>query len=263
LPKSANMDLRGKTILITRAATQSEELRTGLEAAGAKVIECPAIEIVPPDDWTSVDRAALQIHTYHWLIFTSTNAVTHFLERLRLLGVECRIPIAAVGTGTAARLGQWHLTAERIPKDFRAEGLLDQFEDNLKGVRILIPRAETAREILPEELRRRGATVDVVSVYRTVKPSAGSLSRLREALAHESIDAVVFTSPSAIRNVAEVVGEDLSSRLASIPIAVIGPIAREAVEAAGLQAAILPSRATIQDLIDSIRSYFSSLKKGT
>src|SRR5688572_3470891 len=252
------MDLRGKTILITRAATQSEELRTGLEAAGAKVIECPAIEIVPPDDWTAVDRAALQIHTYHWLIFTSTNAVTHFLERLRLLGVECRIPIAAVGTGTAARLGQWHLSAERIPKDFRAEGILDQFEDDLNGVRILIPRAESAREILPEELRRRGATVDVVSVYRTVKPSE---SRLRETLANETIDAVVFTSPSAIRNVAEIMEGNFAAGLASIPVAVIGPIAQEALEYEGLKATISPNRATIRDLVESIRSYFSNQNK--
>ena len=252
------MELRGKTILITRAAAQSEELRAGLEAAGARVIECPAIEIVPPDDWTEVDRVALALHTYDWLILTSVNAVSHFMERLRVLGVACRIPIAVVGTGTASRLAEWNLQASRIPKDFRAEGLLDEFEENLNGIRILMPRAETAREILPEELRQRGATVDVVSVYRTVKPSG---SRLRETLASETIDAVVFTSPSAIRNVAEIMEGNLAAGLASIPIAVIGPIAREAVESAGLQATISPNRATIQDLVESIRSYFSNRDK--
>ena len=256
------MDLRGKTILITRAATQSEELRAGLEAAGANVIECPAIEIVPPGDWTEVDRAAHQLPGYDWLIFTSTNAVTQFMERLRVLGLTCNIPIAVVGTGTAARLGEWHLKANRIPKDFRAEGLLEQFEDNLNGVRILIPRAETAREILPEELRRRGATVDIVSVYRTVKPVA-SLSRLREMLESETIDAVVFTSPSAIRNVAEMMEGNLASGLASIPIAVIGPVAREALESTGLKASIMPDRATIQDLVESIRTYFSNRSTDT
>jgi uroporphyrinogen III methyltransferase/synthase len=253
------MELRGRTTLITRAATQSEELRTGLEAAGARVLECPAIEIVPTEDWTAVDRAAQNLHTYNWLILTSTNAVTHFMERLKVLGVACNIPIAVVGTGTAARLNEWNLKASRIPKDYRAEGLVDQFEQDLKSIRILIPRAEAAREILPEELRRRGAAVDVVTVYRTVKPLA-SLSAFREMLAVEKIDAVVFTSPSAIRNVAEAVG-DLASTLASIPIAVIGPVAREAAESAGLQVRILPDRATVQDLIESIRSYFSTRGK--
>jgi uroporphyrinogen-III synthase len=254
------MELRGRTILITRAATQSEELRTGLEAAGARVLECPAIEIVPVEDWTAVDRAARNLHTYDWLILTSTNAVTHFMERLRILGLACSIPIAVVGSATAARLSEWNLKAARIPEDFRAEGLLVQFERDLKGIHILIPRAETAREILPEELRRRGASVDVITVYRTVKTLA-SLSAFREMLQGEKIDAVVFTSPSAIRNVAEAVGGDLASTLASVPIAVIGPVAQEAAESAGLHVKILPDRATIQDLIESIRSYFSTRGK--
>jgi len=251
------MELRGRTILITRAATQSEELRTGLEAAGAFVIECPAIEIVPVEDWTEVDYAAARLPGYDWLILTSTNAATYFLERLNTLGLTCSVPIAAIGVATAARLAAFCLRASRIPADFRAEGLLALFEQDLTGKRILIPRAETAREILPNELRRRGATVDVVTVYRTIKPQ-GALTGIRETLSREEIDAVVFTSPSAIRNVAEVLGEDFVSSLGSIPIAVIGPVAQGAVEAAGLRVSIRPDRATIRDLIAAIRSYFSN-----
>ena len=252
------MELRGKTILITRAATQSEELRIGLEAAGARVMECPAIEIAPLSDWTEVDRAASNLHTYDWLILTSPNAVTCFMERVRALGVTCETPIAVVGAGTAARLASWDLTPSRVPSDYRAEGLLDAFERDLNGMRILLPRAEVAREILPEELRRRGATLDVVTVYRTVKPAEG-LSSFREAATGEKIDAVVFTSPSAIRNIAETLGGDLESILGPIPIAVIGPIAKEALETAGLRTAILPGRSTIPDLIEAIRSYLSNL----
>jgi uroporphyrinogen III methyltransferase/synthase len=251
------MELRGRTILITRAAAQSKELRAGLEAAGARVIECPAIEIVPVEDWTEVDRAASRLQTYDWLIMTSGNAVTHFMERLRTLGLSCSVPIAAIGSGTATRLAGWNLTASRIPIDFRAEGLLDLFEQDLAGVRILIPRAEAAREILPDELRRRGAAVDVVTVYRTVRPPA-ALAEVRDILAREKIDAVVFTSPSAIRNFAEVLGEDFVSTLRPIPIAVIGPVARDAAEEAGLQVKIVPKRATMQDLIEALRSYFSN-----
>lgn len=251
------MELRGRTILITRAAAQSEELRTGLEDAGARVIECPAIEIVPVEDWTEVDRAASRLETYDWLILTSTNAAKHFLERMSALGTTCSVPIAAIGTATATKLAQWNLRASRVPGDFRAEGLLALFEQDLTGMRILIPRAESAREILPDKLRRRGATVDVVVVYRTVKPDA-ALAKLRETLSQEKLDAVVFTSPSAVRNVSEALGEDFTSSLGSIPVAVIGPVAREAVEASGLQVRIVPERTTIQDLIEAIRSYFSS-----
>jgi uroporphyrinogen III methyltransferase/synthase len=251
------MELRGRTILITRAAAQSEELRAGLEAAGARVVECPAIEIVPVEDWTEVDRAASRLQTYDWVILTSANAVTHFMERLRTLGLSCSVPIAAIGSGTATRLAGWNLTASRIPMDFRAEGLLDLFEQDLSGVRILIPRAETAREILPDELRRRRAAVDVITVYRTVRPLT-ALAGVRDTLAREKLDAAVFTSPSAIRNIAEVLGEDFVSSLRSIPIAVIGPVARDAAERAGLQVKILPRRATMQDLIEAIRFYFNS-----
>ena len=99
------MELHGKTILITRAASQSEELRAGLEAAGARVIECPAIEIVPVEDWTEVDRAASNLPNYDWLIFTSSNAVELFMRRLQALGLTCSTPIAVVGAGTAGTFG--------------------------------------------------------------------------------------------------------------------------------------------------------------
>jgi uroporphyrinogen III methyltransferase/synthase len=240
------MDLLGRTILITRAASQSGDLRTGLEAHGARVLECPAIEIVPVDDWTAVDRAAANVNSYQWIIFTSANAVDHFMPRVSLQGVVCEVPIATVGTSTARKLQEWNLSASRIPASFRAEGLLEAFPADLRGEKILIPRAAAARKVLPEELRRRGATVDVVTVYRTVN--------LKPNLLEEKIDVIVFTSPSAIRSFAESFGEELSVRLQEIPIAVIGPVAREAAESVGLKVAIQPDRATVQDLIESIRA---------
>ena len=183
------MTLSGKTILITRAASQSGDLRKGLEALGAQVLECPSIEIVPVEDWTIPD-----LNSYDWLIFTSTNAVEQFMQR----GLKCTIPIAAVGTSTARKLQDWGLTASLVPETFRAEGLLEMFPADLHGVRFLLPRAETARELLPEELRRRGAAVDVVTVYRTVK---ADMADLRTTLTSQKIDVVVFTSPSAVYSV--------------------------------------------------------------
>jgi uroporphyrinogen III methyltransferase/synthase len=259
------MDLHGRTILITRAASQSGALRAGLESYGARVIECPAIEIAPVDDWSDVDRAILSVNTYDWLIFTSTNAVDHFMRRVREHGVSCSVPIAAVGHVTAGKLQEYGLRASKVPSDFRAEGLIGMFPQNLAGVRILIPRAEKARELLPDELRKRGATVDVVAVYRTQK-AATSLGHLGTLLATEKIDAAAFLSPSAIRYFTEELAacaEATQRSFETIPVAAIGPVAREALEAAGLRVAIQPVRATAADLVEAIRAYFNNPKKNT
>jgi uroporphyrinogen III methyltransferase/synthase len=127
----------------------------------------PAIEIIPPEDWAEVDRAVSNLAVYDWVIFTSTNAVELFMKRVTAAGTACRIPVAAIGAATAIKLAQWNITPSRVPTTFRAEGLLDLFPADLRGLRILIPRAKTAREVLPEELRRRGAIVDVLTVYRS------------------------------------------------------------------------------------------------
>jgi uroporphyrinogen III methyltransferase/synthase len=236
--------LIGKTILITRAALQSAELRARLEDLGARVIECPTIQIVPPTTWKPVDDAIRRLHTYQWLLFTSANAVEQFMDRMR--GRRPTIPIAVVGSATASRLAEWSLQASLMPQEFRAEGLLEAFSENLVGTRILFPRAEVARELLPDELRRRGAVVDVVTVYRTVKAFAGNIG---EILQSERIDCIVFTSPSTIP-------EGLSSVPNETALAVIGPVTREAAQLLGLKPDIVPLQSTVPALVDAIETYF-------
>ena len=248
------MDLLGKTILISRAATQSDELREALSTLGARVLECPAIQIVPIDDWTDVDRAIADIRAYHWLLFTSANAVEHFMGRVDASGGRITVPIAVVGPATARKLQDWNLSPSLAPESYRAEGLLEAFPADLSGARILFPRAETAREILPDELRRRGAHVDVVTVYRTVK--AEGLSELSRFFKESSIDCVVFTSPSTARFMAEALDDEFQSLMKSVAVAVIGPVTREAVESLGLKATIQPDRATVSDLAQSIVQNF-------
>jgi uroporphyrinogen III methyltransferase/synthase len=256
------MDLLGKTILITRAASQSDSLRNGLESAGARVIELPAIQIVPLEDWTEVDRAVANLPSYDWVIFTSANAIEHFMPRVQKAGMECRVSIAVVGTSTAQSLQKWNLAASLVPSSFRAEGLMEAFPTNLSGMRMLLPRAETAREILPDELRRRGATVDVVPVYRTAKSSMDPQD-VAAIFSQERVDAVVFASPSAVRFFTDVLAEDLSSTLGPIPIATIGPVVREAVESLGLKVSIQPEQATMPDLTRAICRYFRGPQEGT
>jgi uroporphyrinogen III methyltransferase/synthase len=238
------MALTGKTIVITRAASQSGELRNRLEDLGARVIECPTIQIVPPKSWKPVDDAIRRIHTYQWLLFTSANAVEQFMDRMG----ERRpsIPVAVVGSATAAKLGDWGLKAAVVPKEFRAEGLLAAFPENMVGTRMLFPRAETARELLPDELRRRGATVDIVTVYRTVKAFSGNIGEILET---EPVDCVVFTSPSTIPDGLH----NLPTRTA---LAVIGPVTREAALLLGLKPDIVPVESTIQSLVEAMKVYF-------
>jgi len=247
------MELSGKTILTTRAASQSGELRLKLEALGARVIECPTIEIAPVDDWTAVDDAIRRLRSFDWLLFTSANAVEYFMKRVQLSGQTCSNSIAVVGTATARKLREWNLEPSIVPKEFRAEGLLNAMPANLYRALILFPRAETARDLLPKELRRRGARVEIVTVYRTVRPEQGVTS-IAEIVASERIDCIVFTSPSTIKYLAESVGEPILKLLSKVPIAVIGPVTGNTASKLGFQPRIVPNQSTIDALVAAIRT---------
>jgi len=253
------MDLTGKTILTTRAASQSGELRSKLEALGARVIECPTIEIVPIDDWSAADGAVQNLGSYEWLLFTSANAVEYFMQRVDAAGVKCQVPVIAVGSATARRARERNLNPDIVPREFRAEGVLEAMPQDLYGTKILFPRAETARDLLPQELRRRGARVDIVTVYRTIRPAAGS-TPMAEIIASEKIDCIVFTSPSTIRYLAESVGEPILKLLSKVPIAVIGPVTREAVQEFGLETRIVPQESTIEALVAAIQNALSETR---
>jgi uroporphyrinogen III methyltransferase / synthase len=239
------MPLSGKTVVITRAASQSSELRARLESSGARVIECPTIHIVPPTSWKPVDDAIRKLNTYNWLLFTSANAIEQFMDRMGELRPS--VPIAVVGSATGRKLAGWNLKPSLMPKDFRAEGLLEAFPEILVGTRILFPRAEVARELLPDELRRRGATVDIVTVYRTVKALSGNIG---DILAAERVDCIVFTSPSTIP-------EDLHMLPTGTALAAIGPVTREAAQLLGLKPDIVPVESTVQALVTAIEDYFN------
>jgi uroporphyrinogen-III synthase len=252
------MERRGKTIAITRPLAQSESLRSGLELHGFEVVECPAIEIVSTEDWTALDAAIDSLATFDWLLLTSANASDIFFRRLSQRNAQCQIPIVAVGEATAEHAAQWGPHDVLRPADeFRAEGLLKVFPADLRGKRVLFPRAEAARETLPRELRRRGADVEMVPVYSTRKCEPG-IALLRDRLESHAIDCVVFTSPSAVRFVALEFGARLEPLLAGVSIASIGPIVREAIQQSGLAVDIEPPRAKVADLVEAIATHFSS-----
>jgi uroporphyrinogen III methyltransferase/synthase len=256
--------LFGKRVLMTRAKEQAAELAERLAAFGAEPIEAPTIRIVPPADWAPVDRAISQINTYDQVIFTSVNGVSRFMTRLDVNGLDARClagrQICCIGPRTAQELEQFGVKADVIPADYQAEGVIETLgRRDLRGTHILIPRAEVARELLPDELRARGAHVDVVSVYRTITPSEEG-EEWRRQLTDGHIHVVTFTSSSTVRNfVAMLGGVDLvKPLLQSVVVAAIGPITAQTAEEFGLTVSIVPGENTIPALVDAIVRHYGS-----
>lgn len=255
--------LFGKRVLMTRAKEQAGELAGLLAASGAEPIEGATIQIVEPKDWAPVDQAIDAIDRYDWLIFTSVNGVGQFMNRLRALGHDARSlagrRICCIGPRTAEELAQYGVNADVVPVEYQAEGVLATLaESDLSRARILIPRAEVARELLPEELRASGAVVDVIPVYRTEIPRE-SIDGWKRLLADRQIDIVTFTSSSTVRNFIELVGGEAQARLLiqSVAVACIGPITAQTARDAGLAVAIMPGENTIPALVEAMAGYFS------
>jgi uroporphyrinogen III methyltransferase/synthase len=194
--------LSGKRIVITRPRKQAGELTRRLTELGAKVIELPTISIEPPADYEPMDRAIAQLHQYDWLIFTSVNGVQSFFNRLRHFGNDSQdiehLKVVAIGPQTAGRLRDEGVHVYLVPAKYQAEGILEGLNAaEIRGRRILMPRAARAREILPQTLRQWGASVDVVQAYETVLPHRQS--GLHE-LFQKQIDVITFTSSSTVEN---------------------------------------------------------------
>ena len=257
--------LFGKRMLMTRARDQAAELAMMLIANGAEPIEAPTIQILPPTDWSPVDRAISAIGAYNWLIFTSMNGVAQFMTRLHERGLDARSlaggRVCCIGPRTAQELERFGVKADVIPADYQAEGVLAALGgQDLQDARVLIPRAEVARELLPDELRVRGAHVDVVPVYRTLAPKEGDVEGWRRQLMDRQIHVVIFTSSSTVRNFVELLGgvDPVRTLLRSVVIACIGPVTARTVVEFGLTASIVPEENTIAALVDAIVQFYGS-----
>jgi len=245
------LPLFGKRIVVTRAAGQAAELTAPLEELGAEAILLPAIEIRPPDDPAPLDRAISHLDSYDWLIFTSVNGVEKFIERLDCSAGDLRVlraRICAIGPATRAAVEALHLKVDRMPAEYVAESLVEAFAaDDLRGKRILLPRAAVARDLVPAELSRRGAVVNVVEAYRTVAP--GDLSqRCREVLGRKP-HWITFTSSSTVNHFVAAAGRDA---LQGIRIASIGPITSATLRENGLAVDAEAEPHTIPGLVDAL-----------
>src|SRR5208337_2851157 len=198
--------LFGRTVVVTRSRETASQFATALRRLGAEVVEFPTIETAPPRSYARLDRAIKRIDSFDWIIFTSAMGVESFVERLKSRGRDIReigrASIAAIGPATAARLADYALRVTAVPAEYRAEQIVPAIGiKRIRGKRFLIPRAEVAREALPEILRAKGAgEVVVAPAYRTVKPKGARIERMRELIASGAIDLVTFTSSSTVTN---------------------------------------------------------------
>ena len=250
--------LFGRHVVVTRARAQAGELSQQLEALGAEVYEFPTIEIQPPEDFGSLDEAIRSLDSFGWLIFTSVNGVDAFLERLSHHDLDLRsIPraakVAAIGPATAQRVREAGLRVDVIPKEYRAEALLEEFSgDSLSGKRILIPRAKVAREVLPEKLREAGAEVVVPPAYQSV-PSAEGKDELAKRLGSGEVDCVTFTASSTVENFVAAFGEEEAVRLLQgTRVACIGPITADTARKHGVEVGIEAGEYTIPGLVEAV-----------
>lgn len=265
-----NKPLFGQRILITREYTKDYE---PLEDLGAEIFEFPTIEIAPPESYKEMDESIDKIEAYNWIIFTSANGFKYFMQRLLDKDRDIRdlrgIKICAIGTKTAEAIKNYGIKVDLIPEEFNAEGLISAIVQKLgsaegeisdfpsfrtsalKGLKILLPRAEVAREIFPQKVRELGGEIDIPVAYRAIKPEKHG-KRLKRFLKEGRISVATFTSAATFNNFINIMGDDALHVLKDVTIAAIGPVTAKAIEKAGLKVAIMPKEATIQAMVDQI-----------
>jgi uroporphyrinogen-III synthase len=282
---SANQPLSGVRVLVGRAKHQAGALSTELRKRGAEVLEIPFIEIRKPRSFRPLDSALKNLHTYDWLILTSVNGVEAMWTRLEILqrtstshGVtwksgssgprstlqnarasapEGRLRVAAIGPATKKAIEQRNVKVDVVPKEYVAESVVRSLKAKVKGKRVLLVRAKVARDVIPRDLRKAGAHVDVVEAYETVVPQS-SRRQLQSALKNPKRrpHVVTFTSSSTVKNFVELLGvrdqRKLRLLLDGVRMSSIGPVTSTTLRASGLSVDIAAEEFTIPGLVAAI-----------
>lgn len=258
------MSLAGKRILITRAREQASALGKLLEARGATVIAIPAIEIVPPQSFQPLDKALKKIPSFDWLILTSVNGVTALRKRMEKAGIDAgllrHIQVCAIGPATKAEVErQLGLKVAMMPDEYVAESVVKKLAPQVSGKNVLLVRAKVARDVIPKELRRAGAEVEVAEAYETVIP-VNSAAKLKAALeGTERPHAVTFTSSSTARNFVALLpqGESPKEWLKEVALISIGPVTSETLREVGLWVDAEAAEYTMEGVAAALEAYFT------
>jgi uroporphyrinogen-III synthase len=257
----AHAPLAGRTIVVTRSREQASALTRRLRALGAVVIEIPAIAIVPPKSWEPLDAALRELPTYDWLVVTSANTARILGERVRLLGLKLATQprTVAVGWATAAALGEAGFRVDLVPESAVAESLVAAIETQVRGQRVLLVRAEVARDLLPRALDAAGAEVTLVDAYRTVlsEESAALVSATFGGAAGDGgsaapLDALTFTSSSTARNLFELLQKAGVTWPASAMVFSIGPITSGTLRELGVEPDLEATQHDVEGLVDIV-----------
>ncbi|MXW57720.1 MAG: uroporphyrinogen-III C-methyltransferase [Acidimicrobiia bacterium] len=247
-----NRPLFGRRIVVTRARPQAAALATELRRRGAEAVELPTIAFEAPKDLDRLVRAAAEVGRYDWVVFTSPTGVNRFFEHLRDARSLGEARVAAIGPGTAAALADRNVAADLIPEQYVAEALLEALADEVGSDwpgRVLIPRAETARDVLPEGLVAAGWDVDVVPAYRTVSPAPDPAAAALLADA----EVITFTSSSTVTNFVDTYGVDAVPKV----VATIGPVTSATARSRGLEVTVEATEHTVDGLITALEHFFA------
>ncbi|MDM8535318.1 uroporphyrinogen-III C-methyltransferase [Desulfobacterales bacterium HSG17] len=258
-----NRPLLGKRMVITRSRAQASNLVEQLEAHGTDCMVCPMINIIPPDDFSPLDTAIGNLSDYDWIIFTSVNGVDSFFERLFAAGLDARVigsvQIAVIGPATRDRLRCFGINSDILPDSYRAESVVEAFQNvNMKGKKVLLPRARKARPVIPVELSKMEAIVDEIACYQT-HTVPESKSQLITALTEKKVDLITFTSSSTVENFIEMMsGSDKQALLEGVILASIGPITTQTATEHGLDVQIEAEKFTIEGLVEAILDHYQA-----
>jgi uroporphyrinogen-III synthase len=262
--KRSRSPLAGVRVLVGRARHQASALSSELRKLGATVLEIPFIEIHKPRSFKPLDSALRNLSSYDWLILTSVNGVEALWERLATLRLKQnfkQLRIAAIGPATKKAIEDRGAKVDVVPKEYVAESVVRSLRRRVKGKRVLLVRAKVARDVIPRELRKAGAHVDVVEAYETIVPQS-SRTRLRKALANPSRfpHVITFTSSSTVRNFVALLGARRPN-LHEIQLASIGPVTSSTLRDLGLRVDVEAKAFTIPGLIAAVVDIAASFGK--
>lgn len=255
--------LFGKRVLVTRAREQAGSAAKLLRERGADPVLMPTIEIHPPSDPAAlVDAVSSLEGRSGWVVLTSANGVETLWAEVRRQGRDARVfggwKVAAIGPATAAALERCGLAADLVAKEHRGEGLATELLAALgeERPRILLARAEVARDVLPDSLRAAGCEVDVVATYKTRSPPRPLLDGLAALLEAGEVDVVTFTSSSTVEHLCDALEARAPGLLARTCVASIGPITSQAARSRGLRVDVEAAAYTMPGLVEALEHHF-------
>jgi len=258
--EQASNALKGKRVVVTRAAEQSEQLVKELKDRGAVPVLLPMVAFAPPDDSAPLDQAIRQLSAYDWVFVTSQNALRALRERCGLLKFNLPetfsgVKIAAVGPATSEAVENAGLRVAYVASKHTGVALAGELANEVRGKRVLLPRSDRANPELVEELKRLGADVTEVCAYKTIPPEKRDMDAAAKTA--EGADAVLFFSPSAVHHLQELLGNEKFLKLSRRSVfAAIGPVTEEALRRASVERVLVARDTSVTAVVEALGDYF-------